>query len=257
MGLSVLVPSTCGNSNADRYKTTQTHRPLEPMRHILHLLAIRNLPQLRNQQFRIPLNQPRQLPRRRRRKSRSQQASNPGVMRIVREDNVLVQTLAVVDRVAEHILAVLDSAWLQAVDVLPRLGLCEGEFVGRDAHDGAVFLVQGEDVVGEAATDLGVGSGSVEGAPEEGAWVVSERVEVEVVDCIGEDATNRLQFSYGQLRSMCYTSMASFNLQSPKSPRTNSPSLQPCCRPFTTQYSSKVANHSVRGIALTYISQSI
>ena len=67
---------------------------------------------------------------------------------------------------------------------MPRLGLCKGEFVWRDAHDGAVFFVEGEDVVGEAATDLRVGSRSVEGSPEEWAWVVSERVEVEVVDCV-------------------------------------------------------------------------
>ena len=106
------------------------------------------------------------------------------MMSTTRENDMLVETLAVVDRVAQRVLAVLHSAWLQAVDVLPHLGLCKGEFVWRDAHDGAVFLVQGEDVVGEAATDLRVGSGSVEGAPEEWAWVVSERVEVQVVDCV-------------------------------------------------------------------------
>lgn len=69
-------------------------------------------------------------------------------MSVSSENNMLVETLAVVDRVAQRILAVLHSAWLQAVDVLPRLGLCEGEFVGGDAHDCAVFFVQGEDVVG-------------------------------------------------------------------------------------------------------------
>jgi hypothetical protein len=104
------------------------------------------------------------------------------MMGIIRENDMLVETLAVVDRVAEGILAVLHSAWLKAVDVLPRLGLCEGEFVGCDAHDCAVFFVQGEDVVGEAAASLGESSWSVEGAPEERAWVVSEWVEVEVVD---------------------------------------------------------------------------
>jgi len=52
--------------------------------------------------------------------------------------------------------------------------------------------VDGEGVVGEAAADLGVGSREVEGAPEEGAWVVAEGVEVEVVDGVGEDAADCL-----------------------------------------------------------------
>ena len=60
------------------------------MRHILHLLAIRNFTQLLNQQVRIPLNQPRQFLRRRSRESRSKQASDPRVMRIIRENDVLV-----------------------------------------------------------------------------------------------------------------------------------------------------------------------
>lgn len=60
------------------------------MRHVLHLLAIRDLAQLRDQQVRIPLNQSRQFPRRRSRESRAQQAPDPRVVRIIGEDNVLV-----------------------------------------------------------------------------------------------------------------------------------------------------------------------
>lgn len=50
----------------------KTYRPLKPVRHVLHLLAVRALAQLRDQQVRIPLNQSRQFLRRRSRESRSQ-----------------------------------------------------------------------------------------------------------------------------------------------------------------------------------------
>jgi hypothetical protein len=62
-----------------------------------------------------------------------------------------------------------------------------------------VFLVQGEDVVGEAAADLGGGSREVEGSPEEWTWVVAQRVEVEVVDGVREDAAGCLQSINGKL----------------------------------------------------------
>lgn len=76
---------------------------------------------------------------------------------------------------------------------MPRLGLRESEFVWCDAHDCTVFLVQGEDVVGEAAAGLRGRSRSVEGSPEEWTWVVSERVEVEIVHCVGEDSASHLE----------------------------------------------------------------
>lgn len=56
-----------------------------------------------------------------------------------------------------------------------------------------MLLVQGEDVVGETAASLGDGSWSVEGAPEEGTWEVSEGVEVEVVECVRGNANNCLK----------------------------------------------------------------
>jgi hypothetical protein len=62
--------------------------------------------------------------------------------------------------------------------------------------------VQGEDVVGEAAAGLGESSWSVESAPEEGAWVVSERVEVEVVYGVRKDAAGCLRLVNGQLASI-------------------------------------------------------
>jgi hypothetical protein len=48
-----------------------------------------------------------------------------------------------------------------------------------------VLLVDGEDIVWEPSAGAGVGSGEAEGAPEERAWVSAQRVEVEVVDCVG------------------------------------------------------------------------
>ena len=62
--------------------------------------------------------------------------------------------------------------------------------------------MQGEDVVGEAAADLGVGSREVEGSPEEWAWVVSEGVEVEVVNGVRQDAAGCLQSINGKLSSI-------------------------------------------------------
>jgi len=55
---------------------------------------------------------------------------------------------------------------------LPRLRLCEGKVVWRDADDGAVLFVNGKDIVREATDGLGVGSGGAEGSPEEWTWVV-------------------------------------------------------------------------------------
>ena len=59
----------------------------------------------------------------------------------------------------------------EAVDVPPRSGAREGEFIRGGAHDGAVFLVEGEEGVGLAATEEivrveGVGPGGGGGARE-------------------------------------------------------------------------------------------
>jgi hypothetical protein len=62
--------------------------------------------------------------------------------------------------------------------------------------------VQGEDVVSEAAAGLGEGSWGVESSPEERAWVVSEGVEVEVVNGVRQDAAGCLRLVNGQLASV-------------------------------------------------------
>lgn len=68
------------------------------------------------------------------------------------------------------------------VYILPRGGRGIGEFVGRDADDGAVLRVEGvEDVVETAALE-GEDPGEAGGPVEEGAWVGGEGVEGEVVE---------------------------------------------------------------------------
>jgi hypothetical protein len=96
------------------------------MAHILHLLTIRNLPQLHHKQIHIPLNHLRQILRRRSRERWAQQAPYPRMRRVASEDNVVVAVVCVLDRIRELVFAVLYSAGLQAVDVLPCLWLGEG-----------------------------------------------------------------------------------------------------------------------------------
>ena len=100
----------------------------------------------------------------------------------------------VVDWIREDVFAVLDAARLQTVDVLPGLRVCECEVVGRDADDCTIFTVESRDVVGEAATDGGCSSRDSNCTPEEWAGEVAEGMEVDVVDCVGEDAANRLRW---------------------------------------------------------------
>jgi hypothetical protein len=114
------------------------------------------------------------------------------VSRIVAENDMLVDVVAFENRVHALVFRVLLSAGLQTVNVLPRLRFRESEIVGCDAHDGAVLFVDGEDVVGEAAAGLGVGSWSAEGSPEEGTGVIAQRVKVEIVDGVGEDTADCL-----------------------------------------------------------------
>jgi hypothetical protein len=104
------------------------------------------------------------------------------MLHVASENDIAVLVVRIVDRVDEVVFAVLHAARLQAVDVLPGLRVCEGEVVGGDADDCAVFAVQGFDVVGEAAADGGCGSGDSDGAPEQWAGEVAEGVEVDVVD---------------------------------------------------------------------------
>ena len=100
----------------------------------------------------------------------------------------------VVDWIREDVFAVLDAARLQTVDVLPGLRVCEGEVVGRDSHDCAVFAMQGFNVVGQTAADGGCGSRESDCTPEEWAGEVAEGVKVDVVDCVGEEGAECLRW---------------------------------------------------------------
>jgi hypothetical protein len=122
------------------------------MRHILHLLAIRNLSQLRHEQIHISLNHPRQILRRRRGESRTQQTPDARVGCVGRKDNVVICVTPFGDWVLQLVLTVLPSARQQAVDVLPCIWLGERKVVGRDAHNCAVSLVDVEDVERESAS---------------------------------------------------------------------------------------------------------
>lgn len=162
------------------------------MRHIQHLHPIRNLPQLPHQQIRIRLNHRSHPPDSRSRKPRSQQPPHPRVLHIAPENNIPILVSRIMDRVRERVFAVLHAARLQTVNVLPGLRIREGEVIGCYADCRAIFAVQGLDVVGEAAADGGKRSWDSGCAPEEGAWEVVERVEVDVVDCVGYEAADRL-----------------------------------------------------------------
>lgn len=74
-----------------------------------------------------------------------------------------------------------------AHDVVPGVWVRDGELVGGDAHDVAVFFVHGEKVEGEGAVDVFVEVGEARDAVEWGAGEAGEGVEVEVVDDLVED----------------------------------------------------------------------
>lgn len=84
------------------------------------------------------------------------------------------------------VLCEVRSAGLGLEDVGPGGGGGEGDFVGGDAHDGAVVAVQGGEVVGDAAAHEGEEVGEAGGGPEAGAGKVREGVEVEGVEGLEE-----------------------------------------------------------------------
>lgn len=67
------------------------------------------------------------------------------------------------------------------VDIFPGLGLDVGEFVGGDAHHGAVFGVQFVEFEVVVAGLHGVGPGEAGGGPEFGPGIFAEGVQVDVV----------------------------------------------------------------------------
>lgn len=50
------------------------------------------------------------------------------------------------------IFAILHATWLEPIDVLPGLGIGEGEIVWTDTNDFAIFLVKLEDLIWETTT---------------------------------------------------------------------------------------------------------
>lgn len=68
-----------------------------------------------------------------------------------------------------------------AVDGRPGTRVSVGEFVGGIAHDGAVMGVEVAHVLVEVTAEESVGIPEGEDGGVFGAWVVGERVEVEVV----------------------------------------------------------------------------
>lgn len=55
------------------------------------------------------------------------------------------------------------------MDLLCGVGVCDGDFVGRDSHDGAVAAVEGVDEEGAPAREDGEFEGEVREARPEGA----------------------------------------------------------------------------------------
>lgn len=69
----------------------------------------------------------------------------------------------------------------------PDGALAEGQLVGGDAHHLAVLLVQGQRVVHERACEHAADGGQLRDAVCFGAWIVAERVQIEVVEDIVAD----------------------------------------------------------------------
>lgn len=82
-----------------------------------------------------------------------------------------------------------------AVDVFPGLDGVESEFIGGDAHDGAVGVVETLVVEGEAAAQEGKDSGEGGEGVEFWAWEGGERVQVEIVEGFPEEVEDSLNLS--------------------------------------------------------------
>jgi hypothetical protein len=90
-----------------------------------------------------------------------------------------------------HVLGHVGAALAVAVNVFPCGAVVEGEPVGARANDGAVLIVEsldgGVEAAGEELADVG------DVCCGEGLWAgeVAERVEVDVVDCEGDEVSDQ------------------------------------------------------------------
>lgn len=94
-----------------------------------------------------------------------------------------------------HLLVALLAPGAVAVDVLPGLGVDEGQVLGADAHDGPVLLVHGGDIVGQRAAGQLQAVGVHRGAVQNGPGKASEGMEEEVIDDSGHDIERHLCIS--------------------------------------------------------------
>ena len=78
------------------------------------------------------------------------------------------------------------------VDIPPSIRVEERELVGRDPDHGSVPVVEREDIFREDPSDQLADEGDSGGAVEDGAGEPAERVEVEVVDDLGEGSNGKL-----------------------------------------------------------------
>lgn len=138
------------------------------------------LTQTRHQQIDIPLDERLLLAHRPVAEAMGELPPELPMQLAVRRDEVLRHVLGGLVEVGP--LAVLLALGVVPGDLAPGAGVGVGELVGRDAHHGAVALEHGVHVEGDGAADVARAEGEPRGAPEERAWVVSQRVEEDIVE---------------------------------------------------------------------------
>lgn len=102
----------------------------------------------------------------------------------VGRDDDMASRIALNGRRSHDIFPVLPSSRSKTLDVVPRSSVREGELVGRDANYRAVRLVEGMHAEGECALPCASRIRQAVSAPEEGARVLGQGVEVDVVDAV-------------------------------------------------------------------------
>lgn len=116
---------------------------VEPGHHIDRLRPIRTLVQLLEQRVDVRLDDGLLVQHRLRREAVGHDPAEAGVVLSIGADDV-----GPVHELEHGILAVLDSALLaMAPDLVPRIGMVEGQRVRRNAHDRAILLMQLENLL--------------------------------------------------------------------------------------------------------------